>query len=112
MKRTLPAAPFAPPIPTTVPTERSTGAGAEYVEEPYQDEPELNYGRRADEKRSYAQQAQDAQSLARRRKEAKQKIQNATKQRKIARAVGADAIKDEITGVDLGEDGKIRFEQR
>ena len=98
--------------PTTVPTERPTGPGAEYVEEPYQDEPELNYGRRADEKRSYAQQAQDAQSLARRRKEAKQKIQNATKQRKIARAVGADAIKDEITGVDLGEDGKIRFEQR
>jgi hypothetical protein len=97
--------------PTAMSTERTTGDGA-VAEEPYQDEPELNYGRRADEKRSYAQQAQDAQSLARRRKEAKQKIQNATKQRKIARAVGADAIKDEITGVDLGEDGKIRFEQR
>jgi hypothetical protein len=79
--------------------------------EPYQDEPELNYGRRADEKRSYAQQAQDAQALAKRRKEARQRIQGAIKKRKIARAVGADAIKDEITGVELGDDGKLRFEQ-
>jgi len=80
-------------------------------DEPYQDEPELNYGRRADEKRSYAQQANDAQSLTKRRKEAHARIQNAKKQRKIARALGADAIKDEITGVELGDDGKLRFEQ-
>jgi len=119
--------------PATMPTEPATGTAdggalrangyvsepAEHSEqteptehsEPYQEEPNLNYGRRADEKRSYAQQAQDAQSLARRRKEAKAKIKNATKQRKIARAMGADAIKDEITGVALSDDGKLHFEQ-
>lgn len=72
---------------------------------------ERSYGRRADEKRSYAEQAQDAQDLAKRRKEAKAKIQNAKKQRKIDRALGADAITDEITGAELGEDGKVTFEQ-
>lgn len=89
-----------------------THYGTDKPQEPYQDEPERNYGRRADEKRSYAQQAQDAQSLAKRRKEAKAKIQNAVKQRKIARAMGADAIKDEITGVSVDDDGKMRFEQK
>jgi hypothetical protein len=107
-------------VPTGEPADASTGAMNEdywtegdirHTEEPHQSEPERNYGRRADEKRSYAQQAQDAQSLAKRRKEAKDKIRNATKQRKIARALGADAIKDEITGVELSEDGKLKFEQ-
>jgi hypothetical protein len=113
-------------VPAGEPTDASTGymsAAEEYwtegdipkpgdpPKEPYQDEPELNYGRRADEKRSYSEQARDAQSLAKRRKEAKEKIRNATKQRKIARALGADAIKDEITGVELSEDGKLKFEQ-
>jgi hypothetical protein len=93
-------------------TEGDVPAPGDKPKEPYQDDPELNYGRRADEKRSYAQQAQDAQSLAKRRKEAKDKIRNATKQRKIARAVGADAIKDEITGINVEEDGKLRFEQK
>jgi hypothetical protein len=79
--------------------------------EPAQEDPERNYGRRADEKRSYIEQMHDAQALAKRRKEAKAKIQNAKKQRKIDRAVGADAIKDEITGATLGDDGKLRFEQ-
>jgi hypothetical protein len=78
--------------------------------EPHQDQPEKNYGRRADENRSYAQQVQDAQDLAKRRKEAKAKIQNAKKWRKVDRALGADAIKDEITGVTLGEDGKMEFD--
>lgn len=79
--------------------------------EPHQDEPERNYGRRADENRSYAEQVQDAQDLQKRRKEARAKIQNAKKQRKIDRALGADAIKDEITGVTLGENGELKFEQ-
>ena len=79
--------------------------------EPHQAEPERNYGRRADEARSYQQQVQDAQDLAKRRKEAKAKIQNAKKQRKIDRAMGADAIRDEITGVTLDEDGKVKFVQ-
>jgi hypothetical protein len=75
-------------------------------------EPERNYGRRADEKRSYAQQAHDAQNLAKRRKEAKAKIQNAKKSRKIARALGADAIDDPITEATVSEDGSVTFEQR
>jgi hypothetical protein len=77
--------------------------------EPYQEQPEKNYGRRADERRSYAEQVQDAQALMRRRKEARAKIQNAKKQRKITRALGADAIKSEITGVTMDEDGKVKF---
>ena len=62
--------------PATVPTEPAAGTATtgsmsedEYWAEgdirhtePFQDEPERNYGRRADEKRSYAQQAQDAQA--------------------------------------------------
>jgi hypothetical protein len=78
-------------------------------EEPYQEEPERNYGRRADEKRSYQEQVHDAQALQKRRKEAKAKIQNAKKQRKIDRALGADAIKSEITGITYDEDGKVKF---
>jgi hypothetical protein len=73
-------------------------------------EPELNYGRRADEKRSYVKQTHDAESLAKRRKEAKAKIQNAKKGRKIARALGADSIEDDITDVTMDEDGQLTFE--
>lgn len=74
------------------------------------DNPQLGYGRRADEKRSYADQARAAEDLANRRKEQREKIQNAKRQRKIARIMGADAIKDEITGVSLTEDGKLTFD--
>jgi hypothetical protein len=110
-------------VPATQPADAATGnTGAmneeywtegdiRHTEEPHQAEPERNYGRRADEKRSYGEQARDAQSLMKKRKEARERIQNAKKQRKIARALGADAIKDEITGVELGEDGKLKFEQ-
>jgi hypothetical protein len=88
-------------VPSNVPPVHST--------EPYQDHPEANHGRRADEKRSYQQQVQDAQALMKRRKEARAKIQNAKKQRKITRALGADAITSEITGVTMDEDGKVKF---
>jgi hypothetical protein len=110
-------APYGTDVPTgNVPTTEPTDEPASPVEpqdEPYQDEPERNYGRRADENRSYAQQARDAQQLAKRRKEAKDKIRNAMKQRKIARAMGADATKGgpTITGVSVDDDGKMRFEQ-
>jgi hypothetical protein len=67
------------------------------------------YGRRADENRSYAEQARAADRLAKARKERREKVQQAKKQRKIARAMGADAIKDEITGVDVGDDGQVTF---
>jgi hypothetical protein len=70
----------------------------------------LDYGRRADQKRTYADQVREAEELAKRRTEHRQRIQNAKKQRKIARATGADAIKDEITGATLSEDGTLHFE--
>lgn len=73
-------------------------------------DPSLDYGRRADQKRTYAEQARDAQDLARRRKERRDAVQNAKKQRKIARALGADAIEDEITGATVSEDGQVTFE--
>lgn len=92
--------------PTTDPAEDVPPSAAE---EPYQDEPERNYGRRADEKRSYQQQVHDAQALQKRRAEARKRIQNAKKQRKIGRALGADAIKTEITGLTMDEDGRVEF---
>ena len=52
----------------------------------------------------------DAEALAARRREAKKRIQDAKKARKIARATGADAIVDDITGATLGEDGQLHFE--
>lgn len=73
-------------------------------------DPELMYGRRADEKRSYADQARAAADLAKRRRASKDRIQNAKKQRKIARATGADAIEDDIIGATLADDGKLTFE--
>lgn len=72
-------------------------------------DPHEQYGRRADEARTYQRQVKDAAELVRRRKEHKKRIQDAKKQRKIARATGADAIKDEITGVTLSDDGQITF---
>lgn len=71
---------------------------------------DLHYGRRADQKRTYVDQARAADDLAKRRKEARDKIKNAKKERAIARATGADAIKDEITGATLGADGKLTFD--
>jgi hypothetical protein len=68
------------------------------------------YGRRADENRSYAEQARAADHLAQQRRERRQKVQAAKKQRKIARAMGADAIKDEITGATLSDDGQVTFD--
>lgn len=68
------------------------------------------YGHRKAQAKSYAEQARDAAELAIRRKEAKTKRNDAKKNRKIARAMGADAIKDEITGVNVGDDGQVQFE--
>jgi len=89
--------------------DKQTDVTDSQSEEPYQEEPERNYGRRADEKRSYKEQVHDAQDLQKRRKEARARIQNAKKQRKIDRALGADAIKSEITGITMDEDGKVKF---
>lgn len=68
------------------------------------------YGSRRTESKSYADQVRDAEALAKRRKESKEKIRNAKKQRIINRTMGADAIKDEITGANLDENGNLRFE--
>jgi hypothetical protein len=68
------------------------------------------YGHRKAERKDYAQQTRDAVELARRRKEARDARNTAKKQRKIARALGADAIKDEITGATIGDDGQVQFE--
>ncbi len=73
-------------------------------------DPYVSYGSRRTERRTYADQARDAAALAERRKARREAVQNAKKQRKIARATGADAIEDEITGASLGEDGKLTFE--
>lgn len=67
------------------------------------------YGRRADEKRSYAEQVKAAEHLADARREARKRRQAAKKARKIARAMGADAIKSQITGVDMDDDGQVTF---
>lgn len=82
---------------------------AERVDTPDANNRHLNYGRRADEKRSYVDQARAAEDLAKRRKEAKAKIKDATKQRKIARAMGTDAIKDTITGIEVDDNGQLTF---
>lgn len=72
------------------------------------------YGRRADQKRSYVDQARAAEEVARRRKENREKRNGAKKQRKIARAMGADQIKDEITGFTVsdgpGQEGNVHFD--
>lgn len=84
---------------------------AERVDTPDANSRHLNYGRRADEKRSYVDQARAAEDLAKRRKEAKVKIKDATKQRKIARAMGTDAIKDTITGIEVDGNGQLTFDE-
>jgi hypothetical protein len=61
---------------------------------------------------SYAEQARNQELLAERRAAAKKRIQGAKKARKVARAMGADAIKDEITGTTVGEDGQVSFETK
>lgn len=69
------------------------------------------YGRKPDENRSYAKQARDAAELAKRRKEARENRNAAKKQRKIARAMGADAIKSEIVDAKVDDDGTVRFSE-
>lgn len=71
---------------------------------------EMTYGRKPDEERSYAAQARAAADLARRRKEARDARNAAKKARKIARAMGSDAIKTEISGAEVDDDGTLRFE--
>ena len=71
---------------------------------------ELSYGSRRTENKAYGDQVRDAEALAARRRESKKRIQDAKKARKIARATGADAIVDDITGATLGEDGQLHFE--
>jgi len=71
---------------------------------------EMTYGRKPDEERSYAAQARAAADLARRRKEARDARNAAKKARKIARAMGADAIKNEISGAEVDDSGTLRFE--
>lgn len=73
-------------------------------------DPYDQYGSRRTESKTYADQTHEAEALAKRRKEAREKIQQAKKQRKINRATGADAIEDEITGATMGPDGKLQFE--
>lgn len=73
-------------------------------------DPYEQYGSKRTEAKTYAQQARDAVALAERRKAAKARVNDAKKQRKIARATGADAITDEITGAELGDDGQLTFE--
>lgn len=68
------------------------------------------YGSKRTERQTYADQVRNAETLAARRKAAKDRVQNAKKYRKIARATGADAIKDEITGATVADDGSITFE--
>lgn len=68
------------------------------------------YGHRKAQSKDYAQQTRDAADLARRRKEARDARNDAKKHRKIARAMGADAIKDEITGATINDDGQVQFE--
>lgn len=75
-----------------------------------QPQPELSYGSRRTESKNYADQVREAEVLAARRKAARERIQGAKKARKIARATGADAIEDDITGATIGEDGKLSFE--
>lgn len=76
-----------------------------------QRQPDPYQGHRKAQAKSYAEQARAAQELAERRKLAKQRLQQAKKQRKINRALGADAIKDEITGVEVDQDGQISWGQ-
>jgi len=68
------------------------------------------YGSRRTQAKGYADQVRDAETLAARRRAAKDRVQNAKKARKIARATGADAILDDITGATVAEDGSVTFE--
>jgi hypothetical protein len=68
------------------------------------------YGTRRGDARTYADQVREAETLAARRKSSRERVQGAKKARKIARATGADAITDDITGATVGEDGKLTFE--
>lgn len=77
---------------------------------PVDPDPYEQYGSRRTESKTYAQQVREAEALAARRKEAREARQAAKKSRKIARATGADAIVDDITGATVGEDGKLTFE--
>lgn len=78
--------------------------------EPDSDTQYLDYGARRTQDKSYADQVRAAQDLAARRKEHKDRINQAKKQRKINRATGADAITTDITGATVGDDGQIRFD--
>lgn len=60
---------------------------------------------------SYAQQASNQVDLQARRKAARDKIQAAKKARKVAWHTGSSAIKDEITGTQVDENGQVSFEQ-
>jgi hypothetical protein len=102
--------PVGPDHTPKVDNETATPGAPRLVDEPDVTNQYLNYGRRADEKRSYVDQVRAAKELAERRKEAKDRVQNAKKQRKIARALGAEEIQDEITGATLAEDGTLHFE--
>lgn len=113
----IPRGPDAPDLPDTPDALLNLGEQRSGQDVDYQTEGDIVtthdnagiYGRRADEKRSYAEQAREADRIAKLRKERRQKVQAAKKARKIARAMGADAIKDEITGVAVGEDGQVTF---
>jgi hypothetical protein len=64
------------------------------------DHPHNQFGHRKAQSGGYADQARDAAETVQRRKEAREKRNQAKKQRKINRALGADKIKDEIVGFD------------
>ena len=118
------AGPLTPPLVRKRPngvSPSATGPDTAFAADPAAEAPdrpsppveppaELSYGSRRTEAKTYADQVRDAETLAARRKEARQRIQNAKKQRKIARATGADAIEDDITGATVGDDGKLTFE--
>lgn len=63
-----------------------------------------------DHQLSYAEQARNQEALAARRAAVRKRIQGAKKGRKIARAMGADAIQNEIVGIGMDEDGQVKFE--
>lgn len=73
-------------------------------------DPVTQYGSRRTEKKTYADQVREAERLQQRRKEARDARKGAVKARKIARATGADAITDDITGMELGDDGQLKFD--
>jgi hypothetical protein len=80
------------------------------VDEPDDATQYLDYGGRRTQNKSYADQVRAAEDLAKRRKEHRERIQQAKKQRKINRVTGADAIETDITGATVGDDGQITFD--